>query len=387
MEKPWDNWIPGVLTKRQMQLLVDEGILTVPNETIGAASLDLTITAEAYKMKCGSVKPGGDNRYSVILRDNALAERLSPSTDGVFFLDGQQTYVFKVAERLDSAFADIGIYGQATAKSSVGRVDVLARLIVDGMDQYEGFDAHALRSQSGHMYLEVTPFTFQVAVRVGRPLSQLRLFYGRPKDVEISGPEICRTVFKDSASYDGSLSVDLENTSIGGLETAAFRATVGTNCAPVKLWESDSLPDPCGSWKFVKTGKEKRLKIENNHFYILRSKEKIRVPAGVAIYCRASDETIGEMRIHYAGFVHPHFGIRNDGVKGTPLIFEVRGHQVDVNLRDGERMANLTLYRMSEDAEPDNTKYIKQTLKLSGFFADWPEKLREVGDDGTVEAI
>jgi len=244
MGKPWDNWIPGVLNKVQMQALVDEGILSAPNGMIGAASLDLTLTAEAYRMKRGSVKPGGDKRFSVILKDKALAEKLPVPPEGSFVLASQQTYVFEVAERLDAAFADIGLYGQATAKSSVGRVDVLARLIVDGMDQYEKFDAHAMRSQSGQMYLEITPFTFPVEVQVGKPLSQLRIFYGRPKDVEISSPEIFRTVFKDSANCDGSLSVDLENTSIGGLETAAFRATVGANCAPVRLWESDSLPNP-----------------------------------------------------------------------------------------------------------------------------------------------
>lgn len=93
------------------------------------------------------------------------------------------------------------------------------------------------------------------------------------------------------------------------------------------------------------------------------------------------------MRIHYAGFVHPYFGVRDDGENGTPLIFEVRGHQVDVSLRHEERMANLTLYRMSKDADPDNSVYGKQTLKLSSFFADWPDKLKEVGVDGTVEAF
>ena len=35
-------------------------------------------------------------------------------------------------------------YGQATAKSSVGRLDVLARLIVDGMDHYEAFHPQAI---------------------------------------------------------------------------------------------------------------------------------------------------------------------------------------------------------------------------------------------------
>ena len=107
-----------------MQVLVDEEILTVPNDTIGAASLDLTLTSEAYRMKCGSVKPGGDNRYRVILKDKDLAERLPVPSDGVFILETQKTYVFKLAERLDSAFAEIGIYGQATAKSSIGRMDV-----------------------------------------------------------------------------------------------------------------------------------------------------------------------------------------------------------------------------------------------------------------------
>jgi hypothetical protein len=48
VEKPWDNWIPGVLNKRQMQVLVDEGILWVPNDTIDAASLDLTLTSATF---------------------------------------------------------------------------------------------------------------------------------------------------------------------------------------------------------------------------------------------------------------------------------------------------------------------------------------------------
>ena len=202
--------------------------------------------------------------------------------------------------------------------------------------------------------------------------------------VEISGKQIFRTVFKGSTADDGSLSVDLENTEIGGLPVAAFCAERDQTPEPICLWKGDALADPCKSWKFRTSGKDKRLKIENNRFYLLRSKEQIRVPEGIAIYCRASDETIGEMRIHYAGFVHPHFGVRDDGKPGTPLIFEVRGHQVDVSLRHGERMANLTLYRMSENAEPDNSPYGKQTLQLSSFFDKWPEKLKKIGDDGAV---
>ncbi len=369
-----------------MENLVRDGLLTVPNNTVGAASLDLTLSKEAYRMLLGSVKPAADQRYSVILRDKALAEKIQIEAGDVFTLSKTKTYVIKLAERLDASFADIGIWGQATAKSSVGRVDVLARLIVDGMDQYEGFTAESLKGKGGDMYLEITPFTFDVKVKPGISLSQLRLFYGDPKVVEISGKEIFRTVFKGSTAGDGSLSVDLENTEIGGLEVAAFCADRAQTLEPICLWKGELLADPCKSWKFKTSGKDKRLKIENNLFYLLRSKEQIRVPEGIAIYCRASDETIGEMRIHYAGFVHPHFGFRDDHKPGTPLIFEVRGHQVDVSLRHEERMANLTLYRMSENAEPDKSPYGKQTLQLSSFFADWPKNLKRVDDDGTVVA-
>ena len=94
------------------------------------------------------------------------------------------------------------------------------------------------------------------------------------------------------------------------------------------------------------------------------------------------------MRIHYAGFAHPFFGRqRSDGTIGTPLIFEVRGHQVNVSLADGEKMANLIFYRMSQDCAEElspSDKYDNQTLQLSKFFADWPPKLKR-SNDGSVE--
>jgi len=142
------------------------------------------------------------------------------------------------------------------------------------------------------------------------------------------------------------------------------------------------------------TDKSRRLLIRPDIFYILRSKERLFVPKGIAIYCRASDESMGEMRIHYAGFVHPYFGLyRGDDRKGTPLIFEVRGHQVPVSLADGEKMATLIFYRMSEDAplkkseEKDEAEgYGSQELKLSTFFADWPRNIIR-NQNGTVEKV
>jgi dCTP deaminase len=390
---PWDDWIPGVLNQSQLTKLCQEGYVTgvdTESNAVDLSSIDLSLSDSAFEMKDGSVKPSGQFDYDHLLKNNKLAKELRPEPDGTFLLKSKTTYVFKLRERL-SRLVDSSIYGQATAKSSIGRVDVLSRLIVDGMDTYECFEPERLKGASGNMYVEITPITFHVRVKRGIPITQLRLFYGKPEDVQISSRELFRTVLEGPGARDGSLTVHLENEQRGGIPVAAFCArSEGSIDEAVPLWvDKGREPDPCKYWRFQEV-KESRLKIEKEQFYILRSKEKIAVPPGIAIYCRASDETIGEMRIHYAGFVHPWFGLlRNDGTVGTPLIFEVRGHQVHVSLADGEKMANLIFYRMSQDAaRPDEAEdaYGKQTLKLSKFFAEWPEKLKR-NDDGTVEVI
>jgi len=88
----------------------------------------------------------------------------------------------------------------------------------------------------------------------------------------------------------------------------------------------------------------------------------------VAIYCQAITETLGELRIHYAGFVHPRFGEERNDNKGAPLIFEVRGHNLKAFLQHGETLARLEYYYMSEDAERYNPSYSDQELTLSKYF-------------------
>jgi dCTP deaminase len=403
MQDPWDKWVPGVLNRIQMEDLCDRElfVLNAPfdEKYLDESSIELHLTEKAFQMRKGSVKPSGTMPYSYFLKQPHLAVEFSPDVNGIFTLRSRETYVFKLRERLGKPLAELGFFGQATAKSSVGRVDVLARLIVNGMDTYECFAPKCFEFGCGEMYLEITPITFDVLVKPGISLSQLRLFYGDPRNVEVEGKELFRTVYSGIKKNDGSLTVDISNTEIGGLPAAAFYVKVKNEkiekgLPPISLWtekgEEYGTALPITYWKLKSADEYSRLEIQSEEFYILRSKENICVPPGIAVYCRASDETIGEMRIHYAGFVHPWWGMRRVQGRGTPLIFEVRGHQVNVSLADGERMANLTFYRMSEDApEPKPSRYEDQILKLSKFFQPWPDKLKwsEGVEDGTVEAF
>ncbi|MDP8239332.1 MAG: 2'-deoxycytidine 5'-triphosphate deaminase, partial [Candidatus Hatepunaea meridiana] len=119
------------------------------------------------------------------------------------------------------------------------------------------------------------------------------------------------------------------------------------------------------------------IRIEQNDFYIIRSKERLCLPGDIAVYGQAMTESLGELRIHYAGFAHPYFGFYRE--EGTPLIFEIRGHNVDTFLRDNERIARIKYYRMSEKVEltdeekkhEEQDEYQNQELFLSKYFKKW----------------
>ena len=361
-DKPWKSWVPGVLSKRQVSALCAEGYLPgvedAHKEKFDESAIDLHLTSEAYELTRGSVKPSG-KRYLHQLTSQNLTNSLQPEDDETFMLKRGVTYLFNVREKLND-LADSRLYGQATAKSSIGRMDILARLIVDGMDDYESFDS---RKCGTDMFVEITPITFNVRVKSGIALTQLRLFYGPIQNVQLEGKEIWESSLLNGPKKDGFLHVDLNSLTIGGLSVAAYRAKKGVPGDPIDLWDKDESekPRPWEYFDFLEADSGGRLELEPRAFYILRSRERISLPNGVAVYCRAIDETIGEMRIHYAGFVHPLFGRnREDGTFGTPLMFEVRGHDVKISLKDGEKMARLTFYRMSEDANISENESISE---------------------------
>jgi dCTP deaminase len=389
MEFPWLRWVPGVLNAQQIGALVTSTHLAANPEHAGASALDLPLGDEVWTLREGAVKPGGPEYLSDLRRQHLVIE-CRPDADGAFRLEQRTTYLVRLQPTLlhREELARAQFYGQATAKSTIGRLDVLVRFILDGMTGYESFGPDELRQSDGSMFVEVTPLSFNVRVRPGQKLSQLRLFYGRPEDVEIRGDLLWRTVVRGraGAAEDRMLSVSLEPDRIGGLDAVAFSARDGVDNAPLDTW----LPSHYEAWRYWRVigphdSRRHRVQLEPGRFYILRSKERLWLPEDVAAYCRATDETIGEMRIHYAGFVHPGFGKGRDDADGTPLIFEVRGHDFASNLRDGEKMARLHFYRMSQQAGPDDPTYQKQELKLSALFADWPSRLRPVDDSGIVE--
>ena len=83
-------------------------------------------------------------------------------------------------------------------------------------------------------------------------------------------------------------------------------------------------------------------------FYILASKESVRIPPDHAAEMVAYDTLVGEFRAHYAGFFDPGFGHDEAGGGGTRAVLEVRSHDVPFVIEDGQTIGRLLFEPLTE---------------------------------------
>lgn len=380
----------GILNIKEVQDLVSGSKLERPSgktwaQLIGHSSFDLPLGEEYWEMR-GSCRAGKGWK----VRDDIIprfAKTPEPKTlTGEIVLQRGHVYVFRADCRVN--LKNERILGKATGKSSVGRLDVLVRLLVDGCDSFDLLP----ENYSGNLYIEVTPITFPLLVRPGVSLSQLRL---------CRGPQHLSTLSMEALSYEdesfpvldrdgrplkdfctdnpGELfypfSLDLAPDPKTGFSAFVAKGVNDIPEVPIDLEKRDAY-DPKLYWEPVKW-ENSSIDLQLDRLYILRSRERLKMPAHLALECKSYTETMGEWRIEYAGFAHPFFG-RTRG-NGTPIIFEVRGHNIPTILTDSIPLGNVSFRRMSspaaaEDAEADGD-YENQELKLSKCFKDWPPDL------------
>ncbi len=359
---------PGILNREQLLSLEGDVINDLTKKDVDPSAFDLHLSPLGWEMK-GSIKGSSDEKIMEIVQKYSE----SPFTmKKAKRLEAKKTYVFQLKESLTLP-PDHELYGRATGKSSIGRLDVLTRLMVDLCPSYDEINPKR-DPYPGSLFLEVTPITFDIIVQEGVSLSQLRLLRGHPGLSEPKKDEL-KLFGEMTLDEDGKpkneegvceVRVDLRPDNRG---ISAFEAKSAKNLV-VDLTKKKESHDPQKFWKAVKLKGDPALKIVPERFYILRSKERFKLPLDVAVYCQAVSETLGELRIHYAGFVHPGFGFKRKN--GTPIIFEVRGHNVKTFLRDGETLARIKFYRMSERCKRRaKSSYEDQELQLSRYFKEW----------------
>ena len=275
-----------------------------------------------------------------------------------------------VVPLLESLNLKSGVTAFANPKSSTGRLDILTRLIADRSSGFDRLD----RGYQGPLYVEIAPRTFSVVVREGSRLNQLRFRRGSPV---VAASELQRLhdagqLVIDEANAQNfadrkmlRLSVDLHGSGKGSL--IGFRAKKYTDRIDV---EKIAHYDPADFWEPIAYQRDPPLILDPNDFYVLATKEAVRIPPELAAEMVAYDTSVGEFRVHYAGFFDPGFGW---GGAISKAVLEVRSHEVPFTLENGQTVGWLHYERMA--GRPDQlygaglkSNYQGQGLALAKQF-------------------
>lgn len=332
-------------------------------DQVQPASIDLRLGPIAYRVRA-SFLPGPD---STVLDKIQELDAYPIDISGGAVLEKGCVYV---APLLESLSLKSGVTAFANPKSSTGRLDILTRLIGDRSHNFDRLD----KAYQGPLYVEIAPRTFSVVVRAGTRLNQLRFRRGSPV---MAASELQRLhdegqlILSDAPDQNYiernmlRLSVDLHAGGKGGL--IGYRAKKHTDRIDL---EKIGHYDPMEFWEPIHYHRDPPLILDPNDFYILATKEAVRIPPDLAAEMVAYDTAVGEFRVHYAGFFDPGFGW-GDAI--SRAVLEVRSHEVPFTLEDGQTVGWLQYERMA--GRPDRlygaglkSNYQGQGLALAKQF-------------------
>ena len=263
---------------------------------------------------------------------------------------------------------------KANPKSTTGRLDIFTRLICDGGTEFERVPP----GYKGTLYAEVVPRTFTVLVQAGVKLNQLRFIRGcpPPSDTTLQELDAQETLVYGEGDQPGEalinrglmVSLNLQ----GGPEDKIIGYRAKQNTPAIDLLKKDYY-DPDEFWEPIMAPRNRRIILNPDDFYILLSKEKVRIPPAYAAEMVAYDPSMGEFRIHYAGFFDPGFGYGASDVKGSHAVLEVRSHEVPFLIEDGQVVGRLIYERLLAHSDKIygmgiGSSYQGQGLALSKQF-------------------
>ena len=333
----------GILPSQSIETLIATGAITsdTPFDTdqVQPASLDLRLSDQAWRVRA-SFLPGQRKVEDRIADVSMHAIDLS----GGYVLEKGCVYIARLQERLS---LPRGLIARANPKSSTGRVDVFVRLLTDRGGSFDDVE----EGYEGPLYMEIAPQTFSILVKPGTRLNQLRLKAGEPPKLETR-----------------SVGVDLQ---AGDNGIVGYR---GRRHAGVVNMDHIDGHDPRDFWEPL-TLRRGELLLDPGEFYILASSDDVEIPVDQAAEMTPIDPSVGEFRVHYAGFFDPGFGTDEAHGAGSKGVLEVRTHDTPFLLEHGQIVARLVYEPLTERPSrlygESGSHYQNQGLKLSKHFRAW----------------
>jgi dCTP deaminase len=362
----------GILPSQELERLVRASREIAAREPIQddqfqPASLDLRLGPVAYRVRA-SFLPGRNATVEDRLKD--LEMHKMDISDGAV-LERDCVYIVPLIEFLSLKKRT---FAMGNPKSSIGRLDVFTRLITDYGTEFD----RVREGYSGPLYAEVSPRTFSVLVRKGSRLNQIRIRRGSPP----TGNETLRRLQEEHQLVDSitaeeirdgvPVSMDLAGERSSGV--IGYKAKNHTGLIDVDRVRHYDVHD---FWEPVPAPRRGGLVLDPEDFYILGSRESVKVPPTLAAEMVAYDALVGEFRVHYAGFFDPGFGDPRAGGQGSRAVLEVRSYELPFVIEHGQVVGRLIYERLT--APPKklygsdlNSSYQRQGIALSKHFKPLP---------------
>jgi dCTP deaminase len=126
-------------------------------------------------------------------------------------------------------------------------------------------------------------------------------------------------------------------------------------------------------WEPVHAPRRGGLILDPAEFYILASRDPVKIPPTHAAEMIAYDTLVGEFRVHYAGFFDPGFGHPDAGGEGARAVLEVRSYEVPFVIEHGQIVGRLMYERLTSPPRQlygagVQSNYQKQGIALSKHF-------------------
>lgn len=326
-----------ILSDTSLRALMQDGFISfVDPANVEPASIDIPLGRRGWVMRT-PVVPAKDRHESFEKTIKRFAMATIDLADG-YLVPPRTTVLIETPMIIGPPE---GHFLGASAKSTTGRVDVLARTIFESSPRYDRGDY--VEGSLDRVFVEITPLTFPIIIKPGVKLTQVRV-------CEITNAAPVRTE---------TLHIDLSGLAAG------YRAR---RCAPpisfgaYETHRQDLFFEPVAA-------DDNEMILDVDSFYILRTAESILMQNNECGIVRAHEEELGLFTSHYAGFIDPCFGL----VSSSKLVLEMRPRDVPLRIVHGQPIAVVDVWPMASTPSrgygSGRTSYQGQDLRLSRLFA------------------
>lgn len=351
----------GALPSQEITRFIDTDIIrNAIKSNVSIASLDVTVSNECYRVDGVFLPKTGESIESLIKKMNGIRHSLREP------LERGTIYVIRMNEEVNLPKE---VYAYCNPKSSTGRHDLHVRIMMDGTARYDT----VLAGAKAGLWALIVPRSYPVMITENFAISQVRFFNNdtrfdehsledewskTPLAYHLDGKPYKYESFKMNDG-DGSVLLTLDlSQEIVGYECR------GSNSV-VDLSSQNSSVNPKHFFTPIYREGDSII-LKKDSFYILSTKEALKIPPHIASEMVDMDSRTGEFRTHYAGFFDPGWGYGQggDGV-GRPITLEVRPFE-DVIISHGQPIGKVRFEYMSEAPDKHYDEASSNYLTQSG---------------------